>query len=124
MLDSGLGGNVGVCLGADGIFLIDDQFERTAPQLIEALKRLSDDPVAFLINTHFHEEATGGTTALVKAGGPRTPAGGYGPFPSTVANGTTYHLLCRSRRIAATIRMIADEYMMIRWNQQNRHGSQ
>jgi glyoxylase-like metal-dependent hydrolase (beta-lactamase superfamily II) len=64
MLDSGLGGNVGACLGADGVFLIDDQFERTAPQLIEALKRLSDDPAAFLNNTHFPGDHAGGNPIL------------------------------------------------------------
>ena len=64
MLDSGQGGNVGVCVGADGIFLIDDQFERTAPKLLEALERLSDGPVEFLINTHFHGDHAGGNPIL------------------------------------------------------------
>lgn len=64
MLDSGQGGNVGACVGADGIFLIDDQFERTAPKLLEALERLSDGPVEFLINTHFHGDHAGGNPIL------------------------------------------------------------
>ena len=64
MLDSGQGGNVGACVGDDGVFLIDDQFERTAPQLLAALARLSDAPVEFLINTHFHGDHSGGNPIL------------------------------------------------------------
>jgi glyoxylase-like metal-dependent hydrolase (beta-lactamase superfamily II) len=64
MLDSGQGGNVGACIGDDGVFLIDDQFERTAPELLQALERLSDAPVEFLINTHFHGDHAGGNPIL------------------------------------------------------------
>lgn len=64
MLDSGVGGNVGVCLGEDGLFVIDDQFERTAPALREALERLSDDGVELLLNTHFHGDHSGGNPAF------------------------------------------------------------
>ena len=64
MLDSGQGGNIGVCLGDDGVLLIDDQFARTAPALRAALERLSDEPVAFLLNTHFHGDHTGGNPIL------------------------------------------------------------
>ena len=64
MLDSGIGGNIGVCLGEDGVFLIDDQFDRTAPALKEALGRLTDDGVEFLLNTHYHGDHTGGNPIL------------------------------------------------------------
>ncbi|MEQ1757517.1 MAG: MBL fold metallo-hydrolase [Vicinamibacterales bacterium] len=83
------GSNVTVQIGKDGVLVVDAGIAAASDKLLRAIRRLSDGPIRFVINTHFHEEATGGTTALVKAGGPRTPAGGYGPFPSTVANGTS-----------------------------------
>jgi len=41
MVTSGMGGNVAACVGDDGLLVIDDQFERTAPELLEALKALA-----------------------------------------------------------------------------------
>ncbi len=66
------GGNVGVCVGADGIVLVDDQFAPLAPKIVTALKTLSDKPVRFVINTHVHGDHTGGnvifgTTATIIA---------------------------------------------------------
>ena len=48
------GGNIGVSVGADGIALVDDQFEPLVPKIETALKGVSDKPVRFVINTHFH----------------------------------------------------------------------
>ena len=67
MLD-GAGGNIGVSVGPDGILLIDDQFAPLAEKIRNALKELSDEPLKFLINTHFHGDHTGGN-AVFGAGG-------------------------------------------------------
>jgi len=56
----GSGGNIGVSVGADGVVLVDDQFAPLAPKIKEALKSISDQPVKFVINTHFHGDHTGG----------------------------------------------------------------
>src|ERR1700709_1297230 len=48
------GGNIGVSVGADGIVLIDDKFAPLAPKIEAALKSISDKPVRFIINTHYH----------------------------------------------------------------------
>ena len=56
----GSGGNIGVSVGDDGIVLVDDQFAPLAPKIKAALKGLTDKPVKFLINTHFHGDHTGG----------------------------------------------------------------
>jgi glyoxylase-like metal-dependent hydrolase (beta-lactamase superfamily II) len=56
----GSGGNIGVSLGDDGIVLVDDQFAPLAPKIKAALKELTDKPVKFVINTHFHGDHTGG----------------------------------------------------------------
>jgi cyclase len=54
------GGNIGVSVGADGIALVDDQFEPLVPKIEAALKGVSDKPVRFVINTHFHGDHTHG----------------------------------------------------------------
>lgn len=54
--------------GKDGIFMIDDQFAEDIEQIQEDIKKFSDKPIHFLVNTHFHEDHTGGNTALAKTG--------------------------------------------------------
>ena len=64
----GAGGNIGVSHGADGNVLIDDQFAPLVPKIAAAVRSLDPDPIAFLINTHWHFDHTGGNEALGKAG--------------------------------------------------------
>ncbi len=59
-----VGGNIGVSIGADGIVLVDDMFAPLAPKILAALKTLSDKPVRFVINTHVHDDHTGGNAAF------------------------------------------------------------
>jgi glyoxylase-like metal-dependent hydrolase (beta-lactamase superfamily II) len=56
----GSGGNIGVLAGKDGIILIDDQFGPLTEKIKKALAQISDQPVKFVINTHFHADHTGG----------------------------------------------------------------
>jgi glyoxylase-like metal-dependent hydrolase (beta-lactamase superfamily II) len=56
----GAGGNIGVSVGDDGIVIIDDQFAPLAPKIKETLKTISDKPIKFIINTHYHGDHTGG----------------------------------------------------------------
>ena len=58
------GGNVGVSAGPDGILLIDDKFAAIAPKLEAALKTVSDKPVKFVINTHYHGDHSDGNAVL------------------------------------------------------------
>ena len=58
----GAGGNIGVSVGEDGVVLVDDQFAPLAPKIQEALKGITDKPIKFVLNTHFHGDHTGGNT--------------------------------------------------------------
>jgi cyclase len=58
------GGNIGVSVGADGIVLVDDQFEPLVPKIEAALKTISDKPVRFVLNTHVHGDHTHGNKAF------------------------------------------------------------
>lgn len=64
----GQGGNIGASIGEDGIFLIDDQYAPLTEKIRMALSKLSDKPVRFVINTHWHGDHTGGNENLGKAG--------------------------------------------------------
>jgi glyoxylase-like metal-dependent hydrolase (beta-lactamase superfamily II) len=64
----GAGGNIGVSIGDDGVFMIDDQFAPLTPKIIEAVKTISDKPVKFLVNTHYHGDHTGGNTNFENEG--------------------------------------------------------
>ena len=105
----GAGGNIGVSVGEDAVFLIDDQFAPMAP--------ITTKPVQFLLNTHFHFDHTGGNEAFGSEGAlivahdnvrrrmssPQliTPLGNTSPQPSspkaalpvvTVAPEVTFHI--------------------------------
>jgi cyclase len=64
----GQGGNIGVSVGDDGVFLIDDQFAPLSEKIIAAVKALSDKPIRFIFNTHHHGDHTGGNINLGKTG--------------------------------------------------------
>ena len=64
----GNGGNIGVSVGKDGVFLIDDQVASLTPPVLEALAKLHPEPPRFVINTHWHHDHTGGNEALAGKG--------------------------------------------------------
>ena len=64
----GSGGNIGVSVGADGVFLIDDQYAPVTPKITEALAKLSPEPPRFVLNTHWHGDHTGGNENLANKG--------------------------------------------------------
>ena len=64
----GAGGNIGLSVGEDAVFMIDDQFAPLAPKIRAAVARLTTKPVQFVLNTHFHFDHTGGNEAFGRAG--------------------------------------------------------
>ena len=62
----GAGGNIGASVGDDGIVIVDDQYAPLAGKIQEALKSITDKPVRFIINTHYHEDHTGGNEFFQK----------------------------------------------------------
>jgi len=57
---TGAGGNLGVCVGDDGVFLIDDQYAPLSDKIKAAITELKEGPVKFVFNTHWHGDHTGG----------------------------------------------------------------
>lgn len=64
----GAGGNLGVSAGPDGVFLIDDQYAPLTEKIRTAIGEISDKPVRFILNTHWHGDHTGGNENFGKAG--------------------------------------------------------
>jgi glyoxylase-like metal-dependent hydrolase (beta-lactamase superfamily II) len=64
----GQGGNIAISVGEDGVFMIDDQFAHLTPKILKAIQSITDKPVEFLINTHWHGDHTGGNENMQKEG--------------------------------------------------------
>ena len=64
----GSGGNMGLSVGEDAAFLVDDQYAPLTPRIIEAIARITPKPVRFVLNTHWHGDHTGGNENLGRAG--------------------------------------------------------
>ena len=65
---TGAGGNIGLSVGEDAVFVIDDQFAPLAAKIKAAIARITAKPVQFVLNTHFHFDHTGGNEAFGKDG--------------------------------------------------------
>ncbi|HKI11056.1 MAG TPA: MBL fold metallo-hydrolase [Candidatus Acidoferrum sp.] len=66
----GEGGNIAASVGEDGIVIVDDQFAPLAEKIQAALKdlKITDKPVRFVINTHYHGDHTGGNEPFANTG--------------------------------------------------------
>jgi len=67
------GMNIAVQVGDDGVLLVDAATAAVAPQVIAAIRTLSDKPIHTIINTHVHADHTGGNESLVKQRGTGAP---------------------------------------------------
>lgn len=65
---TGSGGNMGLSVGEDGAFLIDDQFAPLSDKIQATIRTVTDKPVKFLVNTHWHFDHTGGNENFGKSG--------------------------------------------------------
>ena len=64
----GAGGNLGLSVGEDAVFVIDDQFAPLTPKIQAAIAAITKEPVKFVLNTHWHFDHVGGNENLGKAG--------------------------------------------------------
>lgn len=64
----GAGGNLGLVVGSDRAFLIDDQYAPLVPKIRAAIAAVTDKPVSFVLNTHWHGDHVGGNEAFAETG--------------------------------------------------------
>jgi len=63
-----IGGNIAVAVGKTGIIMVDSQFAPLHDKIKAAISTISNLPIKYLINTHYHGDHTGGNEAFAKAG--------------------------------------------------------
>ena len=64
----GIGGNIGVSVGSQGVLIVDDQFPQMIPKVSEAIRAIGGGAVDFAINTHWHFDHADGNLALGPGG--------------------------------------------------------
>lgn len=67
-LISGAGGNIAVQTGEQGVLVVDTGLAAMSDKVVAAIRKLSDKPIQYIINTHVHPDHTGGNEAVRKAG--------------------------------------------------------
>ncbi|MCH7975212.1 MAG: MBL fold metallo-hydrolase [Bacteroidetes bacterium] len=114
MLMGGSGGNIGLSVGDDGNFLVDDQYGPLSEKILAAVAEQSDAPIEFVVNTHWHPDHAEGnenmgamgavlvahenvrermsTTQFIQAFGMEVPPSPAGALPViTFDDGVTLH---------------------------------
>ena len=61
-------GNVAIYLTNDGVILVDDKFEQNYDEIMANVKKLSDKPVKYVLNTHQHGDHTGSNAKMISNG--------------------------------------------------------
>jgi cyclase len=64
----GAGGNIGLSVGDDAAFIIDDQYAPMTPKIIAAVAAITTKPIKYVVNTHWHGDHTGGNENIGKTG--------------------------------------------------------
>jgi glyoxylase-like metal-dependent hydrolase (beta-lactamase superfamily II) len=62
------GGRIGILTGPDGIFMVDAQYAQVSDKVLAAIRKISAEPIRFLVNTHVHGDHTAGNANFVKMG--------------------------------------------------------
>ena len=65
----GVGGNIAVSAGSDGVFVIDDQYANTAAANLAKVEEIANGAPRYLLNTHWHSDHAGGNETFAKAVG-------------------------------------------------------
>ncbi len=65
---TGAGSNIAIQIGDTGVLVVDTGKAETAEKVVAAIRRLSDKPIQYIVNTHMHDDHTGGNDVVRKAG--------------------------------------------------------
>jgi cyclase len=61
-------GDVAVRVTPEGVILVDDKYDVNVPQILALIKTVTDQPVKYLMNTHYHSDHAGGNGEMLKHG--------------------------------------------------------
>jgi cyclase len=99
----GEGGNTTVQVGDDGVLVVDTKLAAASGALLAAIREISDEPIRYVINTHWHADHVGSNEAVAKAG-------------STIAGGNVSGAIADAGEGAA---VIAHENVLVRMSGQD-----
>ena len=98
----GAGGNTTVQVGDDGVLVVDTKLAAASDVLLDAIRQISDKPIRYVINTHWHPDHVGSNEAIAKSG-------------STIAGGNVSGAIADAGEGAA---VIAHENVLVRMSSQ------
>jgi cyclase len=61
----GDGGNVAVYITNEGVILVDDKFERDHDAIMKEIKTVTNQPIKYILSTHYHEDHSGGNAKML-----------------------------------------------------------
>ncbi len=64
----GQGGNITVAVADDGVIMVDSEFAPLHDKIKAAIAAVTDKPIRYLIDTHFHPDHSGGNAAFAADG--------------------------------------------------------
>ena len=85
----GAGGNIGVSVGEDGVLIVDDQYAEMTAKIDAAIAEITDEPMRYVVNTHWHWDHTGGNENYGNAG------------KTIIAHDNTYSRMSEEQFVAA-----------------------
>jgi cyclase len=85
----GAGGNITLSIGKDGILLVDTGLAPLSDKVLAAIRKFSDKPIRYIINTHVHADHTGGNEKIAKAGSTINGGNVVGDIGASAQQGAT-----------------------------------
>lgn len=89
-LITGAGGNVIVQAGDQGVLVVDTGLAQTADKVVAEIRKISNKPIQYILNTHFHPDHTGGNNTVRLAGTTFTGANVTGNLKDIFIGGQIY----------------------------------
>lgn len=86
---TGAGGNITMQVGDDGILLVDAGLPSMSDKVAQAIRSVSDKPIRYIIDTHIHQDHTGGNEAIAKLGSTITGGNVVGNIGASAGEGAT-----------------------------------
>jgi cyclase len=62
VIDGGGAGNVAVYITNEGVILVDDKYEQHFDEIMSNVKKVTNQPIKYILSTHYHADHSGGNT--------------------------------------------------------------